>query len=187
MLGDAVEIHPPPGTPATDSANSDTDGDGLLDSEELAPAPGQPITIATLADSDRDGIGDALDAQRRDRVIFYHGDQLGSTTVLTNARGEVLRRVLYQPYGEALLPAEPSPNGVPEFGFTRQRFEAGQGIYDYGARFYAPALGRFLQPDALVKVPSIPRACWLAARSGCGIVRLRVLSRRDLVSFNSVL
>jgi hypothetical protein len=143
-LGDAEEIAPPPDTPATDPGNPDSDGDGLLDGEELSPAPGQALTNPVLADSDGDGIGDALDAQRREKIVFYHGDQLGSTTVLTNARGEVLRRVLYKPFGEALLPAEPSPNGVPEFGFTGQRFEAGVGIYDYGARFYDPALGRFL-------------------------------------------
>jgi RHS repeat-associated protein len=150
-LSDAEEINPPPDTPATDPANPDTDGDGLLDSQELAPPPGQAISNPLLADSDGDGIGDALDAQRREKIVFYHGDQLGSTTVLTNVRGEVLRRVLYKPYGEALLPTEPSPNGVPEFGFTGQRFETGLGIYDYGARFYDPALGRFLQPDALVR------------------------------------
>ncbi len=157
-LGDAEEINPPPGTPATDPGNPDTDGDGLLDSEELEPPPGQPITNPALADSDGDGIRDALDAQRRDKIVFYHGDQLGSTTVLTNARGEVIRRVLYKPYGEALLPPAPNPNAVPEFGFTGQRFEPGSGIYDYGARFYDPALGRFLQPDTLVQDPFNPQS-----------------------------
>jgi hypothetical protein len=45
---------PPPGTPATDPANPDTDGDGLLDSEELAPAQGQAITNPALADDVED-------------------------------------------------------------------------------------------------------------------------------------
>ena len=34
--------------------------------------------------------------------------------------------------------------------FTGQREEASRGCYDYGARLYAPALGRFLQADTLV-------------------------------------
>jgi RHS repeat-associated protein len=34
--------------------------------------------------------------------------------------------------------------------FTGQRWEANLGLYDYRARFYDPALGRFLQPDPLV-------------------------------------
>ncbi|WP_448590919.1 RHS repeat-associated core domain-containing protein [Thermoflexus hugenholtzii] len=35
--------------------------------------------------------------------------------------------------------------------FTGQQWEASLGLYDYNARFYDPALGRFLQPD-----PSVP-------------------------------
>lgn len=31
-----------------------------------------------------------------------------------------------------------------------QRAMAGLGIYDYGARFYSPRLGRFLSPDTIV-------------------------------------
>jgi RHS repeat-associated protein len=35
-------------------------------------------------------------------------------------------------------------------GFTGQRFEAPVGLYDYGARWYHPELGRFLTPDSFV-------------------------------------
>ena len=34
--------------------------------------------------------------------------------------------------------------------FTGQREMAGLGIYDYGARFYSPKLGRFLSADTIV-------------------------------------
>jgi RHS repeat-associated protein len=42
--------------------------------------------------------------------------------------------------------------------FTGQRWEANLGLYDYRARFYDPALGRFLQPDPLVPEPGNPQA-----------------------------
>jgi RHS repeat-associated protein len=39
---------------------------------------------------------------------------------------------------------------APAFGFTGQRFDAASNVYDYGARFYDPTPGRFLQPDSIV-------------------------------------
>jgi RHS repeat-associated protein len=42
--------------------------------------------------------------------------------------------------------------------FTGQRWEQGLGLYDYRARFYDPALGRFLQPDPIVPEPGNPQA-----------------------------
>ncbi len=39
-----------------------------------------------------------------------------------------------------------------------QRYDAAVGLYDYRARWYAPALGRFIQPDTIVPNPGDPQA-----------------------------
>ena len=81
-------------------------------------------------------------------VTYYHSDHLGSSVVITN--GMTVKRVVYRPFGQAASGSDP----VPEFGFTGQRFVDSLEIYDYGARWYDPALGRFLQPDPIVRGPS---------------------------------
>jgi RHS repeat-associated protein len=89
-------------------------------------------------------------------VTYFHADHLGSAVVLTDAAGQLLRRVVYQPFGAAV--SQSGPWQPPEYGFTGQRFEAGVALYDYGARWYDPALGRFLQPDPVVSEPFDPQA-----------------------------
>jgi RHS repeat-associated protein len=42
--------------------------------------------------------------------------------------------------------------------FTGQRFDGTIGLYDYGARFYDPALGRFISADPIVPKPGNPQA-----------------------------
>ena len=61
----------------------------------------------------------------------------------------------YLPYGAIRL-----ETGVwsTDRRFTGQRWEGALGLYDYRARFYDPALGRFLQPDSLVPEPGNPQA-----------------------------
>ncbi|MCL4684877.1 hypothetical protein KJ059_09005 [Myxococcota bacterium] len=140
-LDDAAEL-----VHRTDPANPDTDGDGLSDGQEVAAG-----TDPFLADTDADGIDDPSDAMPRTGVVFYHADHLGSSTLVTKADGGVLERVTYRPYGETVS------GTTPEFGFTGQRFEAGLGIYDYGARWYDPNLGRFLQPDSIVEAAFNPQ------------------------------
>ncbi len=41
--------------------------------------------------------------------------------------------------------------------YTGQRWEASLGLYDYGARFYSPGLGRFVSADTVVPIPGNPQ------------------------------
>ena len=143
-IADGEEIAPTDGSPPTDPATQDTDGDGLSDLQEKVSFGG--TTDPTNPDVDGDGILDREDGLPTKALIFYHGDHLASATVVTNSAGTVTDNGIYTPYGEAVW----AQGGVPEFGFTGQRFESDLGLYDYGARFYDPNLGIFISPDAVV-------------------------------------
>ena len=94
-------------------------------------------------------------AMRAGGVIYYlHSDHLGSTSLATTAGGAVVpgSRTGYDPYGAVryggALPTD--------FTFTGQRAE-GFGLYDYRARWYDPALGRFVSADTVVPEPGNPQ------------------------------
>ena len=50
------------------------------------------------------------------------------------------------------------PPTTPQFSFTGQRFERSVGTYNYGASWYDPAIGRFLQADSMVPDPVDPQS-----------------------------
>jgi RHS repeat-associated protein len=93
--------------------------------------------------------------RRGDQVYYLQGDHLGSTALVTDAAGNVVSEVRYQPYGQERWSTGVSPT---DFGFTSQRAEAGFGLMDYNARYYSPALGRFISPDTLVPEPANPQS-----------------------------
>lgn len=74
-------------------------------------------------------------------TTFLHKDRLGSVIAQTDDSGVVLEKYIYSPFG-----ATPSLAGT-VFGFTGQRYDAEIGLYNYRARYYAPSIGRFIQPD----------------------------------------
>lgn len=74
-------------------------------------------------------------------------DHLGSTTVTVNASLVRSGELAYKAWGENRYTYGSTPTTS---RYTGQREEASLGIYYYGARWYDPALGRFIQPDTII-------------------------------------
>jgi RHS repeat-associated protein len=75
---------------------------------------------------------------------FYHGDHLRSSVLVTNERQEVVHRASYLPYGEEVSPAV--GDFTPRYQFNFKETDR-SGLYDYGARLYDPAAGRWVSAD----------------------------------------
>jgi len=86
-------------------------------------------------------------------VTYLHGDHLGSASLATDASGALLNDMRYTPYGVTRSGDMPMDRR-----FTDQRWESGLGLYDYEARFYSAALGRFISADTVVPDPLNPQS-----------------------------
>jgi RHS repeat-associated protein len=80
-----------------------------------------------------------------------HQDRLGSIVLLRTVGDGSLERKLYDPYGRVVAAPGGSTAGplpIP-FGYAGARWEAPAGLYQMGARWYDPELGRFLEQDPI--------------------------------------
>ncbi|WP_431993865.1 SpvB/TcaC N-terminal domain-containing protein [Streptomyces albogriseolus] len=127
--------------------------------EERTPADGPQSTVRLLQITDDDG--DVLmtrmwgDAWSEDRYPLR--DELGSVLVELDARSGVLTVEEYSPWGETTL-----TRGATEAALQGKRFHFGgkerdvpTGFYYFGARYYAPGIGRWTQPDPLATVDGL--------------------------------
>jgi RHS repeat-associated protein len=84
---------------------------------------------------------------------FYFSDNLGSANVVTNATGAIEDESDYYPYGGERVIS----NVVPQnYKFTAKERDPESGLDEFGARYYANSMGRFMTPDwseAPVAVP----------------------------------
>jgi RHS repeat-associated protein len=71
----------------------------------------------------------------------------GSNTVLLNSSGTVRHNVRYDPWGK-----ERWSSGLAEtnYTYTGQWNDANLGLYNYNARYYDPAIGKFISADSIV-------------------------------------
>jgi RHS repeat-associated protein len=83
-------------------------------------------------------------------VELYLSDHLGSVRLAVSARGKVVRRLDYDPFGSPH--EQPAGSGL-QPGFAGLFFDPDAGLYLTRARAYRPDLGRFLQPDPEHRIP----------------------------------
>jgi RHS repeat-associated protein len=79
-------------------------------------------------------------------LTFLLADHLGSTVGTVNSSGNLGSRTKYTAFGETRGAATTST----DYLYTGQRAEAEIGLYFYNARWYDPALARFIQADTIV-------------------------------------
>jgi RHS repeat-associated protein len=84
-------------------------------------------------------------------TTYYHNDNLGSPDAATNDFGELVWEEHYKPYGERIyneLAAEDN-----KIWYTGKEHEAETGLTYMNARYYDPAVGRFMAIDAVGVIP----------------------------------
>ncbi len=80
-------------------------------------------------------------------TYYYHGDHLGSASVVTDYRGEPYERVEYTPYGELWVEEKSDAFDRIPFRFTGKEWDEETQLYYYGARYLDPRSSRWMSPD----------------------------------------
>lgn len=119
----------------------------LSDTIELVNAPKERIHIYLN--------GQRIAMEENGKKYFFHNDHLGSSSVVTDEAGQLVKYLEYQPFGETKL--EEGPLSLNQ-KFTGKELDDSTGLYDYGARLYEPKLGRFISPDTIEPELSNPQS-----------------------------
>ncbi|TGM12980.1 hypothetical protein EHQ81_12050 [Leptospira selangorensis] len=90
-------------------------------------------------------------------VVFFLNDHLGSVRHFTDGNGNFISggdqpgvsEINYKPYGEIERTNSFGPN-ISKLKYTQQTEDIELGFYYFKARYYDPAIGRFMQPDDFV-------------------------------------
>jgi RHS repeat-associated protein len=85
-----------------------------------------------------------IDVEHSNATYYYHYDALGSVVALSRSNGTLAETYEYSVFGEVAATDTNNPN---PYTFTGREFDRETGLYFYRARYYNPAIGRFLQTD----------------------------------------
>jgi RHS repeat-associated protein len=95
-------------------------------------------------------------------AVYYHANSLYCVSALTNGSGAVVERYRYTPYGELTILAadgttvRSASNYANPYTYTGRRWDSETGLYYHRARYYHPALGRFLGRDPIRLAAQLP-------------------------------
>lgn len=88
-------------------------------------------------------------------TFFYHRNHINSSSVITDAAGSEVTRLVYLPFGE-ISKANSAGTDTVTSKFTGQEYDEESNLYFYGARYYDPSIGRFISADSVI--PSLTDA-----------------------------
>ena len=99
---------------------------------------------------------------------YFLSDHLGSISlVLDNDSNAILQQQRYLPFGQPRTMPPYATVTSTDFTYTGQRVLPNTGLMDYKARFYSPALGRFIQPELQGKQGLLMRVIRILKKITC--------------------
>ena len=116
------------------------------------------LADADAADADTEGGeggGPSRGPRRAENVnyngnrYFYHSDHLGSSSLITDASGNVTQQIDYLPYGEVFLEKRANVDYATPYKFNGKELDEETGLYYYGARYMNPRLSIWYATDPL--------------------------------------
>ncbi len=85
------------------------------------------------------------DTDGKTKPYLFHHDQVTSVSAVTGHNGGTTQSIKYQAFGQTQSTTGTSPSRLKYTG----REDDGTGLYYYRARYYDPAIGRFISEDPL--------------------------------------
>ena len=114
--------------------------------------PGPPVSWndPTNPDDPQAGYGYIPNDTTKEETFFYHSDHLGSTSYITDDKGNITQYDAYLPYGELLVDEHSSSEDLP-YKFNGKQFDEETGLYYYGARYMNPVTSLWYGVDSLAE------------------------------------
>ena len=114
--------------------------------------PGAPISWndPTNPENPQPGYGYVDNDTTKEETFFYHSDHLGSTSYITDSKGNITQYDAYLPYGELLVDEHSSSEDMP-YKFNDKEMDAETGLYYYGARYLNPVTCLWYGVDPLAE------------------------------------
>ncbi|WP_432735879.1 RHS repeat-associated core domain-containing protein [Maridesulfovibrio sp. FT414] len=94
-----------------------------------------------------DGEGDPIAMRWNGEVYHLASDQVGTVYMVANAKGNEVKRIIYDSFGNTMVDTSERINL--SLGFAAGLYDRDTGLIHFGYREYDPATGRFTCPDPL--------------------------------------